>query len=179
MSLNQTITKKIEDIFSKFEKDKSTSDVDLINALRVEADGSSILFYFLLEKLLAVSFSRKKIILSKALLKYHLKSKYNENSDYIYLGGKATDDDDSIIKSAHDIVIKKGIFLRIIEKLRLTETLNAYVKFLMIREQEINESKYLSIADIKKYSDLDFIVEVMSDEFERKVDVKRRIEKFD
>ena len=174
MNINQYIEDKIISLFEKF-SDSSMSDTDLIRYLRKEADKSSILFYFLLEKILGTALSKSYIILSKGLLKYYLRSDYKEDPDYVYIGGTAKDDDEGIIKSVHGIVIKKGIFIRIIEKLNLNNTLNSYIKFLIIQELEVNEKLYLSKEEIENYSDLDSVIEIMYDEFDKKIEPNKRI----
>jgi len=177
MNVKQYIHKKIEELFNKF-RVSSMSATELIENLRGESNGSSILFYLLLEQLLIFSFSKKYIILSKGLLKHYLKSEYKESPDYIYIGGNTEEEDENVIKTAHGIVIKKGIFIKIIEKLNLKESLNAYVKFLIINEEEINEKHYLSETEIKKYSDINYIVEVMYKEFDKKIDDGKKIINF-
>ncbi len=174
MNINQYIESRIVSLFEKF-KDSSMSDMDLIKSLREEADKSSILFYFLLEKMLVIALSKGCIILSKGLLKYYLKSDYKEYPDYVYIGGTAKDDDESIIKSVHGIVIKKGIFIKIIEKLNLNNMLNSYIKFLIIQEPEINEQQYLSKKEIENYSDIDSVIEIMYNEFDKKIEPNKRI----
>lgn len=174
MNIDQYIESRIVSLFEKF-KDNSMSDMDLIKSLREEADKSSILFYFLLEKILGTALSKGYIILSRGLLKYYLRSNYKEHPDYVYIGGTADDDDKSVIKTVHGIVIKKGIFIKIIEKLNFNNTLNSYIKFLIIQELEVNEKLYLSKEEIENYSDLDSVIEIMYDEFDKKIDLNKRI----
>ena len=174
MNINQYIEDRISNLFKKF-RDTSMSDIDLIKSLRDESNKSSILFYFLLEKILGTALSKGYIILSKGLLKYYLRSDYKEHPDYIYIGGTAKADDESIIKIVQGIVIKKGIFIRIIEKLNLNNTLNSYIKFLIIQEFEVNEKLYLSKEEIENYSDLDSVIEIMYNEFDKKIEQNKRI----
>lgn len=177
MNIRQYTDKRIIGLFNKF-KDSAMTPTELVESLRKEADRSTFLFSFLLERLLVIVFSRGYIILSKGMLKNYLSSDCKEFSDYIYIGGTADDEDENIIKAAHGIVIKKGMFIRIIQKLNLNETLNAYIKFLLIHEEEINESLYLSKKEIKKYSNINSVIETLYKEFDKKVTLGKKLINF-
>ena len=172
MDIKKDIDTEIMKLFKKF-RDSSMSSEEIVESLRESAGKSSLLFNFLLERILIMAFYKGYIIISKGMLKSYLKSEHKDLPDYIYIGGTA--DDESVIKAAHGITIKKGIFIKIIEKLNLNNTLNKYIKFLMIHEPEINENTYLSKEEIKQYSDINSVIEVMYKEFDKKVDANKKI----
>jgi hypothetical protein len=177
MTIKQEIEKKVLGLFEEY-KSSSMSDIQLLESLRREADGSSFLFSFLLEKFLEISYSNRSIALSKGLLKYYLKSEFKEYPDYIFIGGNVDDKNTEIIKTTDGIVIQKGLFIKIIEKLKLNETLNSYIKYLIINEREINEDKYLTNDEIKKYSKIDNVINMVFKEFDKKIESKKRLISF-
>lgn len=177
MRIIKFIDERIKKLFYEF-KDSTITPTELAESLRKEADKSSFLFSFLLEKLLVVAFAKGYIVLSKAILKNYLSSECKEFPDYIYIGGTAGDEDESVIKAAHGIVIKKGLFIKLIEKLDLNETLNAYIKFLLIHEEEINEDLYLSKKEIKKYFKIDSVIGVLYKEFDKKITSRKKVINF-
>jgi hypothetical protein len=171
------LDKKVEEILTNY-INNNLSDVELISELRLEAKGSSIIFSLLIERLLLVAYDNGQIILSKYLLKQYLQSEHKELYDYAYIGGEASEE--IAIKSVHGISIFKGIFIRILEKLNFTDTLNAYVKYLIILEKnEINASKCLSKQDIDKYSKLDDIINILFEEFDTKINSNKKILVYD
>jgi len=172
MSINSAAYKKIEELLDNYSNNK-LSDIELVSELHSEAKGSSIIFSLLLEKLLAIAYDNGQIILSKTILKQYLQSKHKEFDDYAYIGGDASEE--TSIKSVHGISVYRGIFIKILEKLNFEETLNAYIKYLIIQADEINESKYLSKQDIEKYSGLNEIIEILFGEFNAKIDSNKRI----
>lgn len=177
MSLKLDTENKVLELLEKF-KSGSLTDIELIESIRKEANGSSFLFSFLLEKFLEKAYSKRYIMLSKGLLKYYLKLDKKENPDYIFVGGNVGDGSIEVIKTAGGIVVQKGLFIKIIEKLKLNETLNSYIKYLIINEEEINEDKYLTIDEIKKYSKIDKVIDILFKEFDKKIDSKKRFISF-
>jgi len=171
MRLTSIVDKKVEELLDNYIH-SNLSDVELISELRLEAKGSSIIFSLLVERLLLVSYDTEHIILSKYLLKQYLQSEHKELYDYAYIGGDASEE--IAIKSAYGVDIFKGIFIRIMEKLNLTDTLNAYIKYLIIIGDEINESRCLSKEDIEKYSSINEIINILFEEFDSKFDSKKR-----
>ncbi|MBU1205289.1 MAG: hypothetical protein KJ968_04310 [Nanoarchaeota archaeon] len=61
------------------------------------------------------------------------------------------------------------------EKLNFNNTLNSYIKFLIIHELEINEQQYLSKEEIENYSNIDSVIEIMYNEFDKNIEPNKRI----
>jgi hypothetical protein len=172
MKISSIIHKKIEELLEAYSSDK-LSETELISELHLEANGSSIIFSSLIEMFLKIAYDNGQIVLSKYLLKQYLQSEHKELCDYAYIGGEANEE--IVIKSVHGISIFKGIFIPILEKLNLTNTLNAYIKYLIIIADEINESRYLSKQEIEQYSQLDKVINILFEEYDSKIDSDKKI----
>lgn len=168
------IERKLNEILSKFIGGQIKNDVELIDVIRKVSSGSHILFYFILEKFLETAYKRNIVILSKSILIYYLKSKIKENGDYIYIGDATTDS----IKIDLDTYIERGLFIKITEKMRLEKTLDAYKKFLISNEDEINPTRILDKNEIKKFKQIESVVHVFWEEFDSVVPKNRHYIKF-
>lgn len=136
------------------------SDKELISKIReFEEHKSSVLFYYLVERLIAAAFDNGIVIASKALLKYYLESNIKELEDSIYYGEEC----EGCEVLQEGIILKKGLFLKVIECLGLTKTKDAYIKHLIANDEEF---AHLLTEKDKKYKDLDLVKQVLFEEFE-------------
>lgn len=162
-----TILKQIKEwanaFLEKIEKEEIREE-ELIKLIRIEEENqSSLLFYFLLEILLKVAYENKKIIISKGLLKYYLKSKFKESKDYLFYGEIKSCEVEEL---DNGLMLNKGLFIKIIDQLGLKESKMAYIKYLIAKDEEFRDM--LNNEEKIKYGKLDAIIELLFEEIDSK-----------
>jgi len=176
MTLKKEIEERIGTIFEEF-KNTDMTDVELIERLRKEAEKSSVFFHIFIETVLGVAYSRGYIILSKGLLKYYLKSDYKTKTMDDYLAYDDHTDEDIITPSGK--VLHKGLLIKILERLALTETLQAYIKYLILVEDEDEPDSDKSSSETTDTSAVrESLLGLLWKEFDEKVSTDNKLLQF-
>lgn len=124
--------------FYELVESNSLSEEELIHTIREQSGTSSLLFSFLVERILFWGLEKNKIIVSKALLKNYLNTKFKDHKDYLYYGSGENNSDEEV---EDGIYLKKGVFIRVVEKLSLVKTKSTYIKYLF-SDPEFDHKEY-------------------------------------
>lgn len=166
MTLSRVMNNELTKLFHEF-KDSDMTDIELIKRLRKEEDEkSSLLFYIFLERLLKIAYEEGFVIVSKGLLKQYFKSHLKEEKSQAYYG--SADDKKDIIEIRDGIEVKKDLFIKMLEALSLTKTMEAYVSCLV---ENINDDD----KDRIECDGKEEIIELMFNEFDEKLSHKPKI----
>lgn len=134
---------------------------------------SSLFFTFLCEELYKICLENKKIVKNLYLIKHVPKT------EYIYIGKQGSGETQTYKEIFPGLILKKGTFFKIVDKLDLTKTKESYIYYLITNEEELIESKnyllnYLTESQIKKYKKMN-IDELLTEEFKNKLKKKPRL----
>lgn len=154
MKITKYIEQKLNSLFEEFKNDDKMDAGDLLEILRKESGEFPYFFDMLLEKLLAQAFEKGYIITSPGVYKFYLQSAYMSDPDKlnpsdihtIYTGSE-------YVKVGNEKVeVLAGLFLKIINKIKLNKTKQAYIEYLLkkISHDEFIRIMYSEFKQFKK-----------------------------
>jgi hypothetical protein len=150
MKISQQIDKRLEEIYEKFRKDaKDLTGWDLTQELKKESEGNNFLSSYLNYRIFEIAWTKKEIITAFNLLKNLIISPWREDQILIEVG----EDKTGLEEIFEGIYLKKGISLKVLDKLKLKETKNFLINFLMLKNNEINPKIYLGEKMIQQYKE--------------------------
>lgn len=175
MLLNQ-IDERLLEIYDKQRKNnEDKTGWSFVQELKKEANNHFFLFSFFIYRTFELVFEKKKeLIALPHIIKELLRSPWHYEHFIPKKRGSASDEEIEIFPG---IIFVKGITCNILERLNLEKTKTSFLYHLMIKEKEINEELYLSKEQIKKFSDVEGVIEVFLEEYDRKFKNKVRIVK--
>ncbi len=173
MLLSQIDKKLLEIYENQRENEKDRTGWEYIQELKKEADNNLFLFSFFVYRSFELVFEKKKELINLPhMIKELLRTFYHYEHFIPKAAGSSTEDE---IELFPGIIFAKGITYKILEHLKLEETKVSFSYYLMIWEEEINEKKYLSEDQIRRFKSIERIIEVFLDEYNKKLKNKPRI----
>jgi len=159
------IDKRLIEIYEEHKKDsEDITGWHLLQKLKKEAKYHIFLYYFLVYRLFEVVYQRGEIIKYQHMIKELLRCPYHTEQFVPKERGSANEDEVEIFPG---IIFTKGITTRILEGLGLHNTLKSFLYHLMIKEEEINEKRYLSEEEVSNFSDIENIIEIFLEEYQK------------
>lgn len=172
--VNQQVRKLLE----KYKKE----DFDIAQALMIEAgykEGeeetfSSSFFSFLCERIYETAMQDKIIINNLYLIK-HLPKK-----EYAYIGERGIGEGPRYKEIFPGILIYKSLLYKVLDKLGLTASKEAYINCIIVNEKELNEDRayllnYFSKEQIKRFKSFDIFDKTLKAEYEKKLRNKNKL----
>lgn len=100
--------------------------------------------------------------------------------EYVYIGERGSGGGEDYKELYPDVVLHKDIFYKILDKLSLDRTKEAYCNYLIINEGELSESEnyllnYLSKKQINKFKSFNTVKEILEEEYAKKLKGKPRL----
>ncbi|MEM4330771.1 MAG: hypothetical protein QW273_02060, partial [Candidatus Pacearchaeota archaeon] len=126
------------------------------------------------EELYKICLKEKKIINSFYLIRSLPKK------EHVFIGKAGSGETNEYKEFFPGIIIQKEIFYKVLEALKLKETLHAYSYYLIINEEEIKENpkqlfRYISKEEINAYKKFDKIKEIFEKEYSKKINEKEKV----
>ncbi len=171
MKIYTQINNKLGEIYDEFKKDKQDlTGWSLMQKIKEEANFEESLENLLTYKLFEIALSKKEIINIPNLIKLLIASKNKKEKVSIEIEGETKDYQELY----RGVYLKKGALTQILETLRLTETLDFFIKFVILDDEEINPNYYVGEKLIKEYGkDKKELIEKIIKTFEREYEKKK------
>lgn len=185
MKLIESVRQEVGRLLDRYEKEdfnissalmeQAGFDRKLSQENQISAGYSPAFFSFLVETLYSEALARGFVINSHDLIKKI------PLTEYAYIGKAGSVETEHIKEAIPGVLIKKGLFFKVLSALDMSKTIEAYTKHLVITCDEFSEDpksllRYYSNAEIQKCSKMDFVYDLFEEELESKGN-KSRIRK--
>lgn len=130
-------------------------------------------FYsFLINRFFELAFEKNLVVNSHQIIKDLLRSPYHYEHFTPKEVGSASEDE---VEFFPGLIFSKGVTSLVLENLGLKYSLHAFLCYLLIQEKEINSSFYLTEDQIKKFRNIEHIVDIFVGEYQEKLSGKPQI----
>ena len=170
MKLYKRINKRLEEIYDEFKKDKlDLTGWSLMQKIKEEANFEESLENFLIYRLFEIALNKKEIINIPNLIKLLIVSKNKKEKISIEIEGETKDYQELY----RGVYLKKGALTQILKNLKLVETLDFFIKFIILEDEKINPKYYVGEKLTEKYSKdkkefINYIINTFEKEYGRK-----------
>lgn len=169
--LIRTVDRKVDNLLVSFVDGKIKSPSELREMLKKEAKFPHF-YFFLVNRLFELALERKLVINSHQLIKDLLLSPYHYEHFMPNEVGSASEDE---IEYFPGLIFSKGVTSSVLESLGLKDSLHSFLCYLIIGEEEINSSLYLTQDQTRRFGNMNSVIDIFVAEYEEKLNDKPQI----